>query len=740
LGEKTNYLLIILILLSVNNYSQSNPDDIFNLLNLSYPGLEKVKEAVNRNDLSSAQEELLIYFQNRTNRKSELNEQKFTTDLPKAEMNSKNIFDIKTIKYDFGSNIDWTKVQKDKEWQFSFSRMKWFKNYVAAYRETKDEKYVKALMVQFESWNKLGDPGYPRTIDTGRRMDNLTESYWMFVQVLKAESVTPEFNALILTSMAEQAEYLYNPEHWRRYSNWGSFENSGFAVFAILFPEFQRNNEWLRELFFRMRTQLQNSYYNDGMHVETSPSYHSHELKVWFHFIKLIELNNIEDPWSPQVRCLSYKEMIVPKALALMQFYKPTGFYVQVSDTDRRDERDLLYEIGEYFNVPELKYCATNGGEGTSPKYKSAIFPEGGYSILRSGWGEDKLKFKDELYLLFDFGNNKPWHAHYDIFNIAAAAYGYDLLVDPGRFTYNNGEEREAFKSTSYHNTVEVDSKNQLTYYKAPVIKNYFFNDFDYLQGVQYSYPEVGHSRSLFFANKEYWIIIDRLNSESNHTYKQNWHLTSESFGKVRIDNNGNTVTAPHMLMFFPGNSAISLRKGFQSYQYRKKIEIPVVENSIVNKNRAVLPIVIYPFDKDAPNLSVENNIVGDNRNQIMLTIKGENYTDIYLENKDKEFKSDNLETDAKLVFIRGNTNEEITQILLIDGSFLNYKNKVLLSIAGTNANVAIANGTINVYGDCITDFTINIHNIEDAYINHKKISVYKNDGKMSYHLDKRLH
>ena len=731
LDNKLKYISIMILSLSLIISAQPKPNDIFNLLDLNYPGLEEVKEAVGKNEFDDAQKKLLIYFQNRNNRKSEIGEKKFTADINEADMNSKNIFEIKTIKYDFGKNIDWTKVHKDKEWQFSFGRMKWFENYVAAYMETNDDKYVNAWMEQFKSWTQLNDPGYPRTIDTGRRMENLTESYWMFVQVLKAESVTPEFNALILTSMYQQAEYQYNPDNWRRYSNWGTFENSGFAIFTVLFPEFKRNNNWMKELFFRMRTQLKNSFFEDGMHVETSPAYHSHELEVWFNFIKLIEKNEIDDPWSPQVKYATYEELIVPKAIALMDMYKPTGFIPQVSDTDWRDERDLFEEIGEYFNVPELEYFASDGKKGLAPKYRSISYPKGGYAILRSGWGDEKLKFNDELYLLFDFGNNKPWHAHYDIFNIVATAYGNDLLIDPGRYTYNDGEEREAFKSTAYHNTVEVDSKNQMKYYKAPVIKNYFFENYDYLQGVQKSYEGVEHKRSIFFAGKEYWIVIDRLNSELDHTYKQNWHLTHESLNKVEVDEN-NVVTTPHMLMYFPEDSNVSVRQSFQSREYRKKLEIPVVQNMIENNNKALLPIIIYPFEKNEPKFSVKS-IVGNDDEQFLLTVKGDKFSDLFVENIAEDFKLENISTDAEVIYFRKNNDNEITKLAIINGSYLNISNENIVRTDGDKINLEYLNGNINITTQCLRKLKLRFDQKISLFLNGNALDTKYIDGYIIY-------
>lgn len=738
--------IIIVIAFSTSLvFSQKKVIKIFSRLNLSYPGLEEVQKYVKQNQFENAKIALLRYFQNRNNRKEFFTDNEFNANIKKAEKNIKNIFTIHYETYNFGDKIDWTKEHKDKEWKFSLGRMKWFLNYVGTFQKTKDEKYVNAWMRQFKSWYKLGDPGYPRTIDTGRRMENLVESYIMLVHVLKAKNVTPDFNALFLLSLDEQAEFIYNPEHWRRYSNWGTFENSGFALFSLLFPEFKRDKIWVKESFFRMRAQLHYSYYPDGMHVSTSPAYQQHELSVWFDFIKLAKLNNIKSPWTPQMKLPTYRELIVPKAKALMYMYKPNGKLVQVGDADAIDERGFLKEVGEYFNEPELIYVATDGKKGKKPREKSKTFPNGGYAILRSGWGNDNLPFNKELYLLFAFGNNKPWHAHYAIFNVVASAYNYDLLIDPGRFTYNSGAERDAFKSTAYHNTVVVNSRNQMKNYKAPLIDSYFFDNFDYLVGSQNSYSEVTHTRSIFFANNEYWIIIDRLSSESKHTYKQYWHLNSKSFEKVKVnENRGNVnINAPHLMMFFPKESNINLQTGYQSRHYGKKEKTPVIVNSIADVNNALLPVVIYPFDNLAPEIKLGKINFYNSRKgtPIALKIETKKYSDFYFERTTNAnmFIDKNLETNAKVIFIRENNNDGITQIVMIAGDYLKYKNKKLVSIAGKNTSVAIANDRVNVKGNCVTDFIINISKADNVYLNSKKISVKIIKHRINYHLDRKL-
>ena len=94
-----------------------------------------------------------------------------------------------------------------------------------------------------------------------------------------------------------------------------------------------------------------------------------------------------------------------------------------------------------------------------------ASFPDGGYFTQRSGW--ERRRF-----LIFDCGPlGDGGHGHYDLLSFEACAGGRPLVVDPGRYTYADGEPnlRHWFKGTAAHNTVCVDGLDQTPYArKAP--------------------------------------------------------------------------------------------------------------------------------------------------------------------------------------------------------------------------------------------------------------------------------
>ncbi len=83
---------------------------------------------------------------------------------------------------------------------------------------------------------------------------------------------------------------------------------------------------------------------------------------------------------------------------------------------------------------------------------------ESGYVVLRSG--------RDQAVL--DVGRicppHLPPHAHADVGSFVLWADGAPVVVDPGAFIYT-GPERNRFRGTAAHNTVEVDGEDQCVFW-----------------------------------------------------------------------------------------------------------------------------------------------------------------------------------------------------------------------------------------------------------------------------------
>jgi hypothetical protein len=88
----------------------------------------------------------------------------------------------------------------------------------------------------------------------------------------------------------------------------------------------------------------------------------------------------------------------------------------------------------------------------------SRAFPNAGVYLLRH----------QDLYLHFNAGgigvNGRGSHGHNDALSIEVSAGGTAFIVDPGSYVYTaNLHERNLFRSTAWHSTVQVDGAEQNT-------------------------------------------------------------------------------------------------------------------------------------------------------------------------------------------------------------------------------------------------------------------------------------
>ena len=112
--------------------------------------------------------------------------------------------------------------------------------------------------------------------------------------------------------------------------------------------------------------------------------------------------------------------------------------------------------------------------------------PDGGVPLLNDAWegpplggptgaavqelassGYTALRGESE-HMVVDAGPmcppHLPPHAHADVLSVVLWADGHPLLVDPGSCTYS-GPDRDAFRSTAAHNTVEVEGQSQCLFW-----------------------------------------------------------------------------------------------------------------------------------------------------------------------------------------------------------------------------------------------------------------------------------
>jgi hypothetical protein len=564
-------------------------------------------------------EEILAYYQTRTGI--------YYFPVLDADQTAKEKIDgILMHRFDFNGECHqlpkhfvWTyNPSADLEWLILLHKFYYAPGLGVAYQETKDQRYVAKWIELTSSWIDTVPLGFLSSDVAGRRVQNWIFAHYYFITAAQTLCIPAAFYRKFLTSLCHQVNYLC--DHLTPARNHRTLELSAIFLAAVVFPELKEADTWLQFSRKELVKNIQTALLNDGVHCELSTDYHHLVLKNYLGVRLLALLNGISMP----------KEMdiLIQKALEFALYvHKPDGLIPALSDGDSRSFLDLLEQGYELYHDETMLYVASQGKRGTPPSSRSKAFPDSGYYILRSDWRDRAEPFEDARYLVFDCGPlGRGNHGHLDLLSFEMAAYGQSLIVDPGRYTYHESGEtnwRVLFRSTGYHNTVQVDKKNQTRYVfhktrfkiqgpePAWELKQFLSDSgFDFLHGIARSHEyEVVHERKIFFCCPEYWIIADILQAQEMHDYDLLFHLSDQAYNQVSITVVQDTlqIDAPHLIIAQPFDPAMQamVEEGYISRTYGVKHRAPVIRFARRAVSTAYYTI-LYPYKTVRPQIRVE--------------------------------------------------------------------------------------------------------------------------------------
>ncbi|MFS0836869.1 heparinase II/III family protein [Paenibacillus sp. 1P03SA] len=469
----------------------------------------------------------------------------------------------------FAEDIDWQHVPAgDVEWAYMLNRHAYWVDLGQAYLVTGESKYAEAFCMQLDDWLRRNPvPAGSaeasatlawRTIEAGLRCINWIRAYECFRDY---PGFTAELFGRMLVSLHEHGEYIAGAfDPWRRLSNWGVLENAGLFALGVFMPEFRNAAFWLEMSADRLRQTAALQIGRDGMHWEQSPLYHNEVFFQYMHVLHLAENNGISlyPEWISAVRRM---------AEANLYSVKPGGRQLMKGDSDDNDMRDALTAGAIQFGDGELKYAGHDRVDlanlwlyGLSkaeayerltpvrPEAASRAFEEAGQYVMRSGWEPDAL------FASMNCGPMGGGHGHADLLHVDLCAYGRDLLMDPGRYTYSGGDEfRRYFKQGAAHNTTLVDGKEFTEYLDtwdygriaAPLGTRWSSGPAaDYAEGSHDGYLHLADpvipKRRLIFVKPGYWLLADSFRCKDAHRFEQRFHFAP---GQVSIGERGVVFT-----------------------------------------------------------------------------------------------------------------------------------------------------------------------------------------------------
>jgi hypothetical protein len=528
-------------------------------------------------------------------------------------------FDFNGEVHTLGPGFDWSNnPSSDIEWLILLHKFYYAVGLGRDYAETGDQRYADKWMELTSAWIDTVSIDFLSSDVTGRRVQNWIFAHYYFVSTRRTVGLSVGFYRTFLESIHAQVSHLC--QNLTPARNHRTLELYAIFLAAVVFPELEDAPLWLKFSVDELRENILSDILDDGVHCELSTDYHHIVLRNYLGVKRLACLNGIALPAALDDR--------IEQALEFsLHVHNPLGWIPAISDGDTGDYLDLLRQGHELYDREDMLYVATRGQRGVAPTARCKGFATSGYYLQRSAWGQGEDGYADERYLFFDCaalgaGN----HGHLDLLNIEVAAYGRVLIVDPGRYTYDESGPinwRVLFRGTSYHNTVLVDGRNQIRYeffrqkFKVlgpePDRELRAFassGQFDYLHGraLSHEYP-VLHDRKILFVQGRYWIVVDRLLAmdDSEHDYELLYHLAPAALQCLNEgESTASTVTTPGLIVARPeGDPArFTMRSGFVSASYGLKQAAPVLSYHRRGPS-AVFHTVLYPYHDVVPHVTV---------------------------------------------------------------------------------------------------------------------------------------
>ncbi|HFR3428081.1 TPA: alginate lyase family protein, partial [Streptococcus suis] len=410
------------------------------------------------------------------------------------------------------------------------NRQEYLWKLVLAYLVEKDSRYMEQVKRFIFSWIEQVTDWHPkrtssRTLDTAIRCLS-----WLNILPFLIDwgGLSEDEYKKLLASIQQQLLYLRR--HYRakdRLSNWGIFQ-TGAMLLAYTYIGDQVDLEELHHFAHQeIKEQIQTQILEDGTQFEQSFLYHVEVYKLLLELAFLLPA--YRKKWTPVLKKM---------ADYVLQMTGPDGKSVALGDSDVHCTSDILQMTAIFFedstylvddsklDLGVLFLVGENGlrvFEHLTAQPRSSggqHFSESGHSVVKEG----------DSYLCFKAGPMGSAHSHSDQNSLCFYNKGQPIIIDSGRFSYRECEERYLLKSAWAHSTCILDGyspeqiKGSWEYDTYPQFISHSYKSFEHchwMQGVYQAKTSQGlpywHKRQVLMVGGDLLLIVDSVDCSGQH-------------------------------------------------------------------------------------------------------------------------------------------------------------------------------------------------------------------------------
>ena len=554
----------------VNVLPDPQPNDVINeklfeVINLDYPGLEKVKEYYDANEYYYATYELLKYYRNR----SEINNPNINLISPTITAFDQNVADQalerrfyvrnfkekeeggKEIYYSFDKNkkIDWTYVPTavtDQEFKSQTHRHQWMLPQAKAYRVNQDEKYIQSWMEVYNDWLNT----YPCPEGTVSKdaiqwyglqpAERVIDQIDIMPYFIQSTNFTPQWLSKFLVALAAEVECV-RTNYFIDDSNIYVTQVQAVTTAGMLMPEFKNAEAWSNEGSQKITEQIITQFLEDGVQNELDPSYHIGVVAGFYKIYQIAQMNNRLNLFPS-----TYIEQLRKATRFVMDVIYPDYTIDNFNDTRSASytKNVLLKNLKQYSEMfpddAEMKWMSTEGKQGTAPAGLAQLYKSSGYYMLRNGWEKSSTL----MILKNNYNPDNKWHCQPDNATFGVYRNGRNFFPDAGVYSYGgtseSNAERNAYLATQNHNTMTALTATIASgFMKGKFLKHDTQSNAQVLvtQNEHKANPSLTHRRAVFFVENKFFVLVDEGYGDGNgDKVNLNFHLLSTAANETAYD------------------------------------------------------------------------------------------------------------------------------------------------------------------------------------------------------------
>jgi uncharacterized heparinase superfamily protein len=540
---------------------------------------------------------------------------------------------------DYACEIQYNELDRptDVKVPWELSRCQHFTALGQAYWLTGDDRYAREFVAETDDWIASNPWGYgvnwACAMDIALRAVSWLWAFYYFADAAPCRS--PEFRGRFLRSLFLHGEYIATHlEKGDVNGNHYLCDGVGLTFLGVFFGDTQKGRRWLETGRSIVVGEIEQQTTADGVDFEQSTAYHRLVLEAFLTADVLLRSAGEQVPapaWSRLERMCDFVEA----------YTKPDGSVPLIGDADDgriqklghqpiNDHRYLLSTAGVLFNRGDFKRASGRCHEesfwllgpdaiarydaiaaATDPP-RSTAFALGGVYVLRN----------DRAHVVIDCAevgmHGRGGHGHNDILGFELWMNGVNWVTDCGAYLYTASREwRNRFRSTEFHNTVQVDGEElnrfigpdvlwQLRYDAEPIGAEVVHgDDGDVFSGAHRGYQRLAEpvvvSRGVRLDHHEARLNVrDTIAGVGTHRIVSRFHL--DPAVAAHADGRRVRLSSRDRALWFlcegPPDLTVTLEPGWVSPSYGVKLPATVIQCA----TDGPVPVVLtYQFSESEP-------------------------------------------------------------------------------------------------------------------------------------------